>query len=108
MKAKSSTEKLREYVDLFLNSPTSNVHDLKILPNYFNAQLSGAKRFEVRCADRDYNVGDFLVLNEWDGEKYTGRKLEVTITYILGGYDFDGLVPGFVILGTSDAVEVKQ
>lgn len=39
-------------------------HDLKILPRYFDAVEDGSKPFEVRRNDRDYQVGDILLLRE--------------------------------------------
>lgn len=61
----------------------------KILPEYFDALASGAKKFELRIADEDLiNVkpGDTLVLEEWTGlgadRKPTGRTLKKTITYV--------------------------
>ena len=50
-------------------------HELKILPEYFGAVSLREKTFEIRKNDRDYHVGDTLVLKEWDGEKYTGRQI---------------------------------
>lgn len=70
---------------------------MKILPQFYTAVEDGRKTFELRKADRSFAVGDSLVLCEWDGKAYTGRELRVDIGYILGGYD--GLVPGYVILG---------
>lgn len=59
-------------------------HCLKILPKYFNDVQSGVKTFEIRKNDRDFKVGDYLLLEEYlpDKEKYTGRKVEKKITYI--------------------------
>lgn len=65
-------------------------HKLKILPEYYNAVLSGSKMFEIRENDRNFNIGDILNLMEFDGEKYTERELKVKVTYILyGGYGLD-------------------
>lgn len=44
-------------------------------------------------------AGDYLALNEWDGEKYTGRALLAKITYMLDPNDIMTCVGGFVILG---------
>lgn len=59
------------------------VHELKTLPEFFQAVKEGIKPFEVRKNDRKFEVGDSLYLREWTGEEYTGRKLIRIITYIL-------------------------
>lgn len=48
------------------------VHVLKTWPDYYKALADGTKRFELRNDDRDYCVGDYLCLREWDPatEKY--------------------------------------
>ena len=74
-------------------------HELKILPQYFQAVWNGTKTFELRKDDRDYQRGDILVLREWDGEKYTGSALCVKVTYILQDADKYGLENGYVIMG---------
>lgn len=65
------------------------VHKLKIWPEYFRAIITGQKRFEYRYFDRDYKVGDFLQLCEWDPQKeeFTGEITSVRVTYILEVYD---------------------
>ncbi len=71
------------------------IHDLKILPEYFNVVRNGIKTFEIRKNDRDYRVGDILWLKEWDGNKYTGRDTTRKVIYILddtSGYVLDGYV----------------
>lgn len=80
-------------------------HELKTLPDYFNAQLNGMKKFEVRKNDRGFQCFDTIILREWDGEKYTGRKMKKLITYVLG-HDFEGIEQGFVVIGTSDFLGV--
>ena len=62
------------------------VHHVKSWVRFFTQTLARNKMFEIRLNDRNYQVGDFLHLAEWDEvkEKYTGRHLLVEITYILG------------------------
>lgn len=50
-------------------------HRIKILPEYYEACLNGSKRFELRKDDRNYQVGDYIWLCEWDGTEYTGRSI---------------------------------
>ncbi|EIL5148096.1 DUF3850 domain-containing protein [Listeria innocua] len=71
------------------------VHELKINITYFKYVLIGEKTFEIRKNDREYKVGDSIVLNEWNNEKevYTGRKVSGKIRYIT---DFMQL-PGYVV-----------
>jgi len=56
----------------------------KTWPEYFEAILSGKKKYDLRLNDFDANIGDVLVLEEWDPEtkEYTGRKIEKKVTYI--------------------------
>lgn len=61
------------------------IHDLKILPEWFNAVVSGVKTFEIRKDDRNYNPRDVLLLREWDGKKYTGRICKADVTMVLRG-----------------------
>lgn len=58
------------------------IHGLKILPKHFEEVRNSTKSFDCRKCDRDYRVGDYLALNEWDGQ-YTGRTELVKVTYIL-------------------------
>ena len=57
----------------------------KTWPEYFEQILRGDKKFECRIADFDCQVGDILVLKEWDPKtgQYTGRQIEKTVTYVL-------------------------
>ena len=56
----------------------------KVWPKYFQLILEGKKHFELRLADWECNVGDVLVLKEWDPntKEFTGRILEKEITFI--------------------------
>lgn len=77
---------------------TAKTHNLKILSKYFTEILNGSKTFELRKNDRDYKVGDALMLREFNGEEYTGNSVHVNITYILEGGQY-GLDKEYVILG---------
>ncbi len=57
----------------------------KTWPYLFEKVLSGEKRFDLRIAEFECEVGDILVLREWDPEKkeYTGRELEKEITFVI-------------------------
>jgi len=75
-------------------------HYLKTWPEYFEAVQSGRKTFEIRRNDRDYQVGDTLVLVEWCPIKkaYTGQTIEKTITYITNFAQ----VEDYVVMGIAD------
>lgn len=79
-------------------------HELKILPNYFNDIMFGNKRFEIRKNDRDFNIGDKLVLKEWRQtcHYYTGNQITATVDYIHYGNGDFGLAEGYCILGLAD------
>ena len=57
----------------------------KAWPDLFEAVLNGKKKFDVRLGDFKCNVGDVLILREWDPIKkeYTGRSTEKEIIYVL-------------------------
>ena len=72
-------------------------HELKTYPKYFQETIEGNKLFEIRKNDRDFQVGDVLILKEWDNIKYSGREIGVVVRYVLR--DFIGLQEGYVALG---------
>lgn len=70
-------------------------HELKINPEYFAAVFFGEKTFEIRNnTDRNFQVGDTLLLKAWDGE-FNGDFVEKVVSYIT---DFEQK-PGYVVLG---------
>lgn len=62
----------------------SNLHELKILPEYYHAVVKGIKTFEIRNNDRNYQVGDRLILKEYNPFKqaFTGNEIEKEVVFI--------------------------
>jgi hypothetical protein len=93
-------------------------HGLKSWPESFNAVVDGTKTFEIRRNDRNFQVGDRLILKEfvpckrchgtgreqwdaWDSSactcgkphgKFTGRTVSVDVTYMTSLDQKDGYV----------------
>lgn len=81
-------------------------HELKIDQEYFKAVKDGKKKFEIRKNDRDYKVGDILVMLEYDKyyEAFTGEKITVEISYLTGYAQQDG----YLVLGIEGIWEDKE
>jgi len=87
-------------------------HELKTDPEVFAAVLDGSKTHEIRFNDRDFKIGDTLLLREtrYTGQEmrgpeprpleYTGRETTRVVSHVLEGY---GLKPGWVILSFARA-----
>lgn len=75
------------------------IHLLKTWPQYFGAVGASSKQFELRRNDRDFKVGDAVVLMEWspETERYTGRILYRSISYLVT--DGPWLAEGYAALG---------
>lgn len=43
-------------------------HELKLVQPFFNDVFTGKKKFEIRKNDRDFKIGDELILKE--GRRY--------------------------------------
>lgn len=83
--------------------PTGRAHELKILPQYFNSVIRGDKRAELRKNDRDYQVGDVLILREWtEAHGYSGM---VTAHIISDVCDVGFIAEGYVMLSMFKPVE---
>lgn len=74
-------------------------HKLKTWPGPFAAVLSGAKLYEIRRDDRDFAVGDVLLLREWKpcSGRYTGREIKRRVTYMTKGGAW-GLPPHLCVM----------
>ena len=66
-------------------------HYLKTIQPFFSEVLKGAKTFEYRRNDRDFQVGDEVYLQEYDLQKntFSGQEVRGNITYVLK--DWKGL-----------------
>lgn len=75
------------------------IHELKTWPEPFEALVDGRKHHEVRTTDRRFEVGDRLLLREWDPEEraYTGREQSRVVTYATWGGTF-GLPFGLCVM----------
>ena len=77
-------------------------HTLKSWPGSFSGIWDGKKSYEWRKNDRDYGIGDVLLLREWvphdDGTgKYTGRTVLIRVVHMTSGaYE---MPTGFCVLG---------
>jgi tetrahydromethanopterin S-methyltransferase subunit B len=73
-------------------------HELRTWPEHYAAIERGAKTCELRLNDRPYQVGDALLLREYEplGSQYTGQQLRVRVTHILSGGVW--LSPGYIAM----------
>ncbi|MGL5925556.1 ASCH/PUA domain-containing protein [Chroococcidiopsis sp.] len=84
-----------------MNKPaTQKTHELKTHPEAFQAVEYGVKMAEFRKNDRDFAVGDILILRDYDPktEQYSGKFIKRLVTHIQTGY---GIPDGYVMLSMS-------
>ncbi len=78
------------------------LHELEIWSSCFTAVETGAKPFDVRANDRNFQVGDALLLREFNPETgaYSGRIALRWASYVLpGGF---GIQDGWCVLGLAE------
>jgi len=75
------------------------MHQLKTWPEFYAAIDEGRKNFEIRKNDRDFIVGDSLILVEYDPKAaaYTGRATTRYVSYVTAWEQW----PGNVVMGLS-------
>jgi len=80
------------------------IHELKTHPEPFDDIIYGRKTYEIRKADRDFKVGDFLFLREWKPlggvgpSGYTGREIVAHVMHMTKGGQW-GLPEDVCLLG---------
>lgn len=77
-------------------------HELKTINPFFSDVWDELKSFEVRFNDRDYKVGDLLLLREFNPKalnKYLFREILCKVKYILD--DLLYTKEGYVIMSIS-------
>jgi hypothetical protein len=80
----------------------AKIHELKTWPEYF-AVAGDDKRFELRKDDRGFEVGDFLLLKEFDPStnEYTGKKKIMVVDSIFRNIPKFGLMDGYCIMSVT-------
>ncbi len=75
-------------------------HELKTWPIFFHQVKTDLKQFEIRIDDRGFQVGDFLMLREYniDKKEYTGHTIMREISCIIEGGQF-GIENGYCAMG---------
>lgn len=73
-------------------------HRLKCWTEFYNETAAGRKKAELRFNDRDFKVGDWLILQDFDPvkESFSGREVSVEVTHVLANTPH--LKPGYVLL----------
>lgn len=79
------------------------VHSLKTIHQFFQDVWNEEKSFEIRNNDRNFQIDDLLLLQEYDANnnKYSGREILCDITYILYDFEVEGIMTGFCVIGIS-------
>lgn len=74
-------------------------HQLKCWSEYFKPISNNTKTFDLRKNDRGFKVGDDIAFEEYNPatSEYVGPVAIRRIVYMLE--HFDGLMPGYCILG---------
>ncbi len=79
-------------------------HELKSWPRFFQAIAAGERLHELRFNDRNFTVGDRVILHEYDPDRgsYTGNTCSGEITSITSAaidcaVSSEALHPGYCI-----------
>lgn len=79
-------------------------HELKIRPEFYLRVATGQKSFEIRKNDRDYQVGDVLILREWrEGDGYIDYSSPLRRQVVYASSYMQQ--PGYIVLGIEEIME---
>lgn len=83
-------------------------HILKTHSEPFLALQKGIKRFEFRYNDRNFEVGDTLILKEWlpDKETFTDQFIYARVDYI--SHSNYGIPFGYVCMSITARLKSKE
>jgi len=83
------------------------IHELKIKNKYWAEVYEGAKMFELRKNDRDFQVGDIIQFELVDAD-IDISEFKYRITYILKDVPEYGLDKDYCILGIAQIITVQE
>ncbi len=74
-----------------MSNEKTNIMYLKCQPPYFQDLEDGRKTFDIRGKDREFHVGQVLLMREWDPKTrdYTGRVSPYRVVYVVNGHDLE-------------------
>lgn len=84
------------------------IHRLKTEQQQFLKHLCGLKPYEIRLNDRNYQVGDILILQEYIAslDYYTGQYIECIVSDVFDNARY--LNAGYVLLVIKYIEEIKE
>lgn len=84
------------------------IHKLKTIQPFFDHVKQGYKSFEIRKNDRDFKVGDILILQEYDAQNqnYSGEELVREVLYTFPGGQF-GVDENMVVMSMKTPSRLK-
>lgn len=82
-------------------SEEHKVHNLKVDLEIFQQMEKGIRQFDIRKSDRDFQIGDTLLLHEYDFNKKMFKSGWLPRRIVCKSYD-SHLKEGYVILGLQE------
>lgn len=78
-------------------------HELKCLSNQWYYYKTGVKNSSLRLNDRNFSVGDTVILRLWDDNRFIlGEVVVRKITHIVHDFDFKQMPKGYCLLSLKE------